>query len=103
MGSREQNFYNDLAVRMGYADEAAIVQQRYLARDYDAAMAAVPLEFIDATSLLGPRERLADRLVEFHDAGVTTVNVMPNGATLDERVAAIRTIAEALDKSGVGE
>jgi F420-dependent oxidoreductase-like protein len=102
MGSREQNFYNDLAVRMGYGDAAAAVQQQYLARDYEAAMAAVPAEFIDATSLLGPRERLADRLVEFAEAGVTTLNVMPYGATPDERVAAIRTLAEALDKAGVG-
>jgi F420-dependent oxidoreductase-like protein len=102
MGSREQNFYNDLAVRMGYGDAAAAVQQHYLARDYEAAMAAVPAEFIDATSLLGPRERLADRLVEFAEAGVTTLNVMPYGATPDERVAAIRTLAEALDKAGVG-
>ena len=102
MGSREQNFYNDLAVRMGYAEAAAKVQERYLARDYDAAMAAVPMEFIDATSLLGPTERIADRLVEFHEAGVTTLNVMPSGATQDERLNAIRTAAEALDKSGVG-
>ena len=42
MGSREQNFYNALAVRMGYADEAAEVQDLYLARDYDGAAAAVP-------------------------------------------------------------
>ena len=44
MGSREQNFYNALACRMGYADEAAEVQERYLARDYDGAAAAVPAE-----------------------------------------------------------
>jgi F420-dependent oxidoreductase-like protein len=102
MGSREQNFYNDLAGRMGYADAAATVQERYLARDYDAAMAAVPLEFIDATSLLGPRERLADRLRELSEAGVTTLNVLPHGASLEERVASIRTLVEAFDKAGVG-
>jgi F420-dependent oxidoreductase-like protein len=102
MGSREQNFYNTLACRMGYEQAAAVVQERYLARDYDSAMAAVPFEFIDATSLLGPRDRLVDRLVAFAEAGVTTLNVMPNGATHDDRVAALRTLAEALDKSGVG-
>src|SRR5690606_10538008 len=54
MGSRKQNFYNALAVRMGYADAAAEVQDLYLSgRPRDAA-AAVPYEFIDATSLLGP-------------------------------------------------
>jgi F420-dependent oxidoreductase-like protein len=100
MGSREQNFYNNLTVRMGYADAAATVQEHYLSRDYDAAMAAVPLEFIDRTSLLGSRDRLAERLVELAGAGVTTANVMPQGDTLEEKIAALRTLADALDKSG---
>jgi F420-dependent oxidoreductase-like protein len=101
MGSREQNFYNDLAVRMGYAAEAAEVQNRYLARDYDGAAAAVPAEFVDATSLLGSRDRIADRMAEFAAAGVTTLSLTPFAATLDERIAALRTAAEALDKAGL--
>src|SRR5437899_3116422 len=55
MGSREQNFYNNMAVRMGFPDAAALVQDRYLARDYVGAQAAVPVGFLDATSLLGPK------------------------------------------------
>lgn len=102
MGSREQNFYNALATRMGYADAAAEVQERYLARDYAGAAAAVPFEFIDRTALLGPVERIADRLQAYAEAGVTTVSVMPTGDTIDERVAVLRAAAEALDKSGVG-
>ena len=102
MGSREQNFYNDLAVRMGFEDAAATVQERYLARDYDAAMAAVPLEFIDSTALLGPRDRIAERMTEYAAGGVGTLNVMPYGSSLDERLAGLRVAAEALDKSGVG-
>ena len=62
MGSREKNFYNQLAVRMGYEAEAAEVQDLYLARDYDGAAAAVPFEFIDRTSLIGPPERVQERL-----------------------------------------
>jgi F420-dependent oxidoreductase-like protein len=102
MGSREENFYNALAVRMGYADAAAEVQDRYLARDYDAAAAAVPFEFIDRTSLLGPVDRIAERLRRFAASGVTTLNVMPRAATLQEKITAVRTAAEALDRSGVG-
>jgi F420-dependent oxidoreductase-like protein len=102
MGSREQNFYNALAGRMGFGDAAAQVQERYLARDYDGAAAAVPLEFVDATSLLGPTDRIAERMTEFAQAGVTTLSVSPFGATHDERIAALRTAADALDKSGVG-
>ena len=101
MGSREQNFYNALAVRMGYADAATEVQDRYLARDYDGAAAAVPFEFVDATALLGPLERIAERLQAYADAGVTTVSVAPYGDTLEERVAVLHTAAAALDKSGV--
>ena len=102
MGSREQNFYNALAVRMGFADAAARVQDRYLARDYDGAAAEVPFEFIDATALLGTTDRIAERLQRLAAAGVTTVSLSPYGATTDERIATLRTAAEALDKSGVG-
>jgi F420-dependent oxidoreductase-like protein len=101
MGSREQNFYNALAVRMGYDSEAAAVQERYLARDYDGAAALVPAEFVDQTSLLGPKERVAERMAEFAAAGVTTLSIAPSGATLEERLHAVRVAREALDLSGV--
>jgi F420-dependent oxidoreductase-like protein len=100
MGSREQNFYNDLAVRMGYGDEAAEVQDRYLARDYDGAAAAVPAEFVDATSLLGPPGRIAERMGEFAASGVTTLSITPFGTTMDDRVAVLRTAVDALERSG---
>jgi alkanesulfonate monooxygenase SsuD/methylene tetrahydromethanopterin reductase-like flavin-dependent oxidoreductase (luciferase family) len=79
------------------------VQDLYLARDYGGAAAAVPFEFVDGTSLLGPVERIADRMQAFAAAGVTTLSLSPYGASDDERLAALRTAAEALDKSGVGE
>ncbi len=103
MGSREQNFYNRLAVRMGYAEAAARVQDLYLGgRPRDAA-AAVPLEFLDATSLLGPRECITERLHAYAEAGVTTLSVAPYARSYDEQVATLRTIAEALDASGLGD
>jgi F420-dependent oxidoreductase-like protein len=102
MGSREQNFYNNLATRMGFGEAAAEVQQRYLAKDYDGAAAAIPHEFVDATSLLGPAERIAERMVDFAEAGVGTLSITPHGATPEERITALRTAAEALEKSGVG-
>ena len=55
MGSREKNFYNALAVRMGFEEAAAEVQDLYLARRHRDAAAAVPLELIDQTALIGPR------------------------------------------------
>jgi len=102
MGSREQNFYNALARRMGYEEAAQEVQDRYLAHDYAGAMAAVPLEFIDSTSLLGPKERVAERMAAFAESGVTTLTITTWGATLEERLAALRTGVEALELSGAG-
>ena len=103
MGSREQNFYNQLACRMGFADEAARVQELYLAREHRNAAAAVPLEFIDATSLIGPPERIAERMKDYAAAGVTTLTLSPFAATLDGRIAALGTASEALQAAGLGE
>jgi len=103
MGSREQNFYNRLAVRMGYEKAAVEIQDLYLARRPRDAAQAVPFEFIDRTSLIGPKERIRDRLPAFAEAGVTTLAIASYGGPLAERVATLRTVAEALDESGLGE
>jgi F420-dependent oxidoreductase-like protein len=102
MGSREQNFYNRLAARMGYEAEAEEIQNLYLDRKYDEAAAAVPADFIDRTSLLGSVERMADKMQGYAEAGVTTLNVSCFAGTQDERIATLRTAAEALDASGTG-
>ena len=99
MGSREQNFYNALAVRMGYADAAARVQDAYLDRRHRDAMAAVPGEFIDRTSLLGDETRLRHRLRELADSGVTTCAVAPHGDSVEEKMAALTTLARAHERS----
>jgi F420-dependent oxidoreductase-like protein len=102
MGSREQNFYNRLAVRMGFADAARQVQDLYLARKHRDAAAAVPLEFIDRTALLGPVPRIAERLREYAAAGITTLSISPFGDP-ERAVATLRHVAQALDTAGVGE
>ena len=102
MGSREQNFYNALAVRMGYPEEAAAVQDHYLARRPREAMAAVPYELLDRTALLGPAARLTERFVQLAEAGVTTCSVLPFGATTEEKLAALSTAAAAFERAGVG-
>jgi F420-dependent oxidoreductase-like protein len=103
MGSREQNFYNRLAARMGFESEARAVQDLYLDQKYGEAAAAVPLDFIDRTSLLGPVDRITDRMQELAKSGVTTINVNTFAATQEERIATVRAAAEALEKSGVGD
>jgi F420-dependent oxidoreductase-like protein len=102
MGSREQNFYNRLAARMGYAEAAAQVQDRFLAGRVRAAAEAVPLEFVDRTSLLGPVDRIARRLREYAAAGVTNLSVMPLAGGVDDDVRALHAVSEALVRSGAG-
>ncbi len=101
MGSAKQNFYNKLAQRMGYEKEAAEIQEKYLSGDKEGAAAAVPHELIDSTSLLGPVERIADRMQAYAAAGVTTLSLTPAGFTLEERLAGLRAGVEALERAGV--
>ena len=103
MGSREKNFYNRLAVRMGYDEAAKEVQDKYLARDYVGAGNAVPFEFIDKTSLIGPRERIRDRLHAYAEAGVGTLSIASYAGTLEDRINTVRAMAEILDESGLAE
>lgn len=100
MGSRKQNFYNRLAQRMGYEKEAAEIQDKYLAGDKQGAGAAVPQQLIDSTTLLGPVERIAERMRAYADAGVGTLSLAPAGFTLEERLVALRAGVEALERSG---
>ncbi|PPK67043.1 F420-dependent oxidoreductase-like protein [Actinokineospora auranticolor] len=102
MGSREQNFYNNLACRMGYEAEAAECQDLYLARDYAGAAAKVPLGFLDSTSLLGPKARIAEKMQALAESGVTTLTVSPILQDLERSKAALRVAADALDLAGVG-
>jgi len=85
MGSRDKNFYNQLMVRMGFEDAAAEIQERYLAKDYSGAANAVPMDFLDATALLGPPERVQARLGAYAEAGVTTLTVASFAGSVSER------------------
>lgn len=101
MGSAKQNFYNQLAVRAGFAKEAAQVQQLYLDGKPRDAAAALPSAFLDDTVLAGSRARIGERLRRYADAGVTTLNVAPFANTLEERLLIVRTVAEVLDEQSL--
>ncbi|HSM55737.1 MAG TPA: LLM class F420-dependent oxidoreductase [Candidatus Sulfomarinibacteraceae bacterium] len=76
MGSRDKNFYNDLAARYGYEEAARDIQELYLSGRKGEAMARVPAELIDDVALVGPRERVRERLVVWRDSPITTLNLM---------------------------
>lgn len=101
MGSRKQNFYNALARRMGFEKAAQQIQDLYLDKQQREAAAAVPFELIDKTALIGPKERIADRLHAYAEAGVRTLNVETIGATHAERAATLRTVTEAVEAAGL--
>lgn len=88
MGSERKNFYNDLAHRYGYGEAADRIQTAYLAGRKMEAMREVPDDLVDEVSLVGSRERIADRLEAWEASGVTTLLV----AATD--LATIRLMAE---------
>ncbi|NKQ35623.1 MAG: LLM class F420-dependent oxidoreductase [Chloroflexi bacterium] len=76
MGAKGKNFYADLAARYGYAAEAAEIQDLYLSGNKGEAMMAVPAGLIDDIALVGPRERVKERLSLWRNSPVTTLNMM---------------------------
>jgi F420-dependent oxidoreductase-like protein len=88
MGAKGRNFYNSLVRRYGWEEEAERIQELYLAGKQREAIAAVPDELVDAVSLVGPKERIAERLEAWRETPVTTLVL---GTTQPE---ALQTLAE---------
>jgi F420-dependent oxidoreductase-like protein len=97
MGSRKQNFYNQLMVRYGFEAAATEVQDLYLEGRKDEAMAALPDELLDTVSLIGPKDVVTERLRVYRDAGVGTLGVTPLAFTKQERLTQLRLVAECLE------
>jgi F420-dependent oxidoreductase-like protein len=94
MGSRKQNFYNNLVQRYGFEDAAREIQDLYLDGKKTEAGEALPDELIDMVSLCGPRDVVAERLAAFRDAGVGTLMVSPMAFDRQERIDQLRAVAE---------
>ena len=94
MGSRERNFYNQLVQRYGFEEAAKEVQDLYLDGKKAEAAAALPAELIDQTSLCGPKERIAERLDVYREAGVGTLVTTPMSFDPEERKRMVHTLAE---------
>jgi F420-dependent oxidoreductase-like protein len=94
MGSRKQNFYNNLVKRYGFEEEADNIRDLYLDGKQAEACEAIPAELIDMVSLCGPREFVRERITAFRDAGVGTLTVMPMAFALGDRIAQLREVAE---------
>ena len=94
MGSRKQNFYNNLVQRYGFEAEAKTIQDLYLEGKREEAMAAIPEKLIDMVSLCGPKDFVRERLQVFREAGVGTLGVTPLAFDVEGRLAQLRMLAE---------
>lgn len=77
MGAKGKNFHTELMARMGFEREAFAIQDLFMEGRRDEAVAMVPDEFADEISLVGPRERILDRLEAWRESPVTTVTMYP--------------------------
>ena len=75
MGAKNRNFHRELMARMGWEAESFRIQELFMTGKREEAVAAVPDGFADEISLVGPPERIKDRLQAFKDSDVTTLMV----------------------------
>jgi F420-dependent oxidoreductase-like protein len=73
MGAKSRNFHTELMARMGFEEEAFRIQDLFFEGKRDEAILAVPEAFADEISLVGPKERIAERLEAWRKTPVTTL------------------------------
>ncbi len=94
MGTASTNFYNQAYARQGFDQVAGEVQTLWQQGRRDAAAELIPDEMVLATTLIGTRDMVADRLRAWAGAGVTNVRMYPAGDTLAQK---LDTLGQALD------
>jgi len=95
MGSREKNYYNQLWCSYGYEEEARRIQDLYLDRRKEEAMAVISDEMVDLTTIIGPAEECRERLEELAKVGVSEVSLALSvpGNDPAETLAALQALA----------
>jgi F420-dependent oxidoreductase-like protein len=94
MGARGKNFYNDVARRYGFVDEAVEIQDLYLDGKKDEAAAKVPAEWLEKSSLVGPASYIKERVAAYKEAGVTVLSINTIGPETVKTVEQLRTIVD---------
>jgi alkanesulfonate monooxygenase SsuD/methylene tetrahydromethanopterin reductase-like flavin-dependent oxidoreductase (luciferase family) len=82
MGARRANFHANVAIRMGYEQEVARIQELYLGGQKQEAAAAVPTKLIEELTLIGPAEKIRHDLEAWRESSVTTLLVGGDPQTL---------------------
>ena len=91
MGAKGQNYHTKLMARMGFEEEALRIQDLFFAGKRDEAIAAVPDDFADEISLVGPASRIRQRLDAWRSSPVTTLMV---SARSPEQLREVRDLVE---------
>lgn len=92
MGSREHNFYNEVARRYGYVEEAAEIQDLFLSGDKGAAAERVTDAMVDEFSVIGPEGYVKERLAAFKESGCAGLLVSVIGMSQRQRLEALEKI-----------
>ncbi len=90
MGARGKNFYNTVFRRQGYEAEAKLVQDLYLDGKKEEAAAALPAEFIDRVTLIGPAGHVRERIAALREVGVTHLHVNPVGDDAPKLISQVK-------------
>jgi F420-dependent oxidoreductase-like protein len=101
MGSRDQNFYNAAFTRQGFGDDVRAVQELWIAGRRDEAADRVPLELGAKTNLIGTPGMIGDRLRQYRDAGVTTLQAKLSGSP-SQRLDTLAQLVELADDDLAG-
>lgn len=97
MGSKTKNFYNDLVIQYGFADDARMLQELYLGGKQLEAIRRVPDALVDAISIAGPPSFVRERLAVWAAAGVTALLASVHGKTQLDRLRTLEILATAAD------
>ncbi|MHB8512070.1 MAG: LLM class F420-dependent oxidoreductase [Actinomycetota bacterium] len=95
MGSKKQNFYNQLAQRYGYVKQAERVQDLFLSGDKEGAIKSVPDELVDECCVIGDESRMRERLKAFASVGCTGIVAAPMAPDPVGRIATVQALARA--------
>ena len=75
MGAKSKNYHKDAMAQQGYQEAADRIQELFLAGRKQEAAAAVPDEYVDDASLIGPPARIRERFKPWRDSDITTLNI----------------------------
>ena len=89
MGARQRNFHKELMARMGFEAEAQQIQDLFFEGKRAEAIAAVPDSFIDEVALVGPLERIRERLAPWRESPVQTLLVANHDPAMLRQVAGL--------------